>query len=80
MAIKVKSDTSEVVHVTRTLHETLLRVLLTLLQTGGAIAIQKGPTDAQLLLIKELIGLQYTVDDLEISMKIIEAICKCTPN
>lgn len=64
-------------YVKHKLHETLLHVLLGLVRMGGAIAIQKGPTDAQLLLIKELIGLQYSPEDLGVSMDIIEAICKC---
>lgn len=64
-------------HVKRKLREILLRVVLQLVQMGGAIAIQKGPTDAQTLLIKELIGFHYTINDLSVAMSIIESVCKC---
>lgn len=74
--LKIKPDVTDLAYVKRKLHQLLLRVVLQLVQMGGAIAIQKGPTDAQILLIKELIGFQYTTDDLGVAMSIIESVCK----
>lgn len=58
------------------LKEILLRVLLQLIQPTGAIAMQQGPIDAQILLVKDLVGHLFTKKDLGIAMSIIESVCK----
>lgn len=62
--------------VKKKLKEILLRVVLQLVQPGGAISLQQGPLDAQNLLIKELITFQYEKTDLGVAMSIIESVCK----
>lgn len=64
------------VMVKKKLKEIFLRVVLQLIQPGGAISMQQGPIDAQSLLIKELIHYPYEKNDLGIAMSIIESVCK----
>lgn len=58
------------------LKEILLRVLLQLIQPNGAIALHQGPIDAQILLVKDLVGHLFTKKDLGVAMSIIESVCK----
>lgn len=64
------------VMVKKKLKEIFLRVVLQLIQPGGAISMQQGPIDAQSLLIRELIHYSYEKNDLGIAMSIIESVCK----
>lgn len=74
--MEIKSDVMDMPFVKKKLKEILLRVVLQLVQPGGAISMQQGPLDAQNLLIKELITFQYEKTDLGVAMSIIESVCK----
>ncbi|XP_021713190.1 baculoviral IAP repeat-containing protein 6 isoform X2 [Aedes aegypti] len=56
------------------LKEILLKVILHLVQFGGAISSQQGPIDAQSQLIKELLSFSYDKSDLGVAMSIIECV------
>ncbi|XP_055530487.1 baculoviral IAP repeat-containing protein 6 isoform X3 [Wyeomyia smithii] len=56
------------------LKEILLKVILHLVQYGGAISNQQGPIDAQSQLIKELLSFSYDKSDLGVAMSIIECV------
>ncbi|XP_055591797.1 baculoviral IAP repeat-containing protein 6-like isoform X1 [Uranotaenia lowii] len=56
------------------LKEILLKVILHLVQFGGAISNQQGPIDAQSQLIKELLYFSYDKSDLGVAMSIIECV------
>ncbi|XP_065072528.1 baculoviral IAP repeat-containing protein 6 isoform X2 [Ochlerotatus camptorhynchus] len=56
------------------LKEILLKVILHLVQFGGAISSQQGPIDAQSQLIKELLSFSYDKNDLGVAMSIIECV------
>ncbi|XP_058461839.1 baculoviral IAP repeat-containing protein 6 isoform X2 [Malaya genurostris] len=56
------------------LKEILLKVILHLVQFGGAISNQQGPIDAQSQLIKELLSFSYDKGDLGVAMSIIECV------
>ncbi|XP_053681780.1 baculoviral IAP repeat-containing protein 6 isoform X2 [Sabethes cyaneus] len=56
------------------LKEILLKVILHLVQFGGAISNQQGPIDAQSQLIKELLSFSYDKSDLGVAMSIIECV------
>uniref|UniRef100_A0A1Q3FEM5 Dual E2 ubiquitin-conjugating enzyme/E3 ubiquitin-protein ligase BIRC6 n=1 Tax=Culex tarsalis TaxID=7177 RepID=A0A1Q3FEM5_CULTA len=56
------------------LKEILLKVILHLVQFGGAISNQQGPIDAQSQLIKELLSFAYDKSDLGVAMSIIECV------
>lgn len=58
------------------LKEILLKVVLHLVQFGGAICNQQGPIDAQSQLIKELLSFSYDKSDLGVAMSIIECVCE----
>lgn len=58
------------------LKKILLKVILHLVQFGGAISSQQGPIDAQSQLIKELLSFSYDKSDLGVAMSIIECVCK----
>lgn len=74
--MEIKSDVMDMPFVKKKLKEILLRVVLQLVQPGGAISMQQGPLDAQNLLIKELITFQYEKSDLGVAMSIVESVCK----
>lgn len=60
------------------LKDTLLNVILQLIQPGGAICNQQGPIDAQSQLVRDLLLIQYDKADLNVSLSIIESVCKKT--
>lgn len=74
MWMELKSDVNDVCYVKKKLKEILLRVVLQLVQPGGAISMQQGPMDAQSLLIQELISCQYEKADQNVGMSIIESV------
>lgn len=73
--LQAKPAREDAAHVRRRLHEILMAVVLRLVQPGGAIAIQTGPTDAQVLLIRELIEAKCRLDgDMAAAMAIVESV------
>ncbi|XP_055907013.1 baculoviral IAP repeat-containing protein 6 isoform X1 [Eupeodes corollae] len=56
------------------LKDTLLNVILQLIQPGGAICNQQGPIDAQSQLVRDLLLIQYDKADLNVSLSIIESV------
>lgn len=74
--IENKSDLMDMCYVKKKLKEIMLRVVLQLIQPGGAISMQQGPIDAQSVLIKEMLSYQYEKSDLGVVMSIIESVCK----
>ncbi|XP_062534016.1 baculoviral IAP repeat-containing protein 6 isoform X2 [Armigeres subalbatus] len=67
-------------YVKEKLKEILLRVILHLVQFGGAISSQQGPIDAQSQLIKELLSFSYEKSDLGVAMSIIECVSNLVYN
>lgn len=53
-----------------------MRVLLQLIQPTGSIAMQLGPIDAQILLVKDLVSNLFTKKDVGVAMSIIESVGK----
>lgn len=76
MWIEIKSEALGCKQANHKLKEILLRVLLQLIQPTGAIAMQQGPLDAQIFLVKDLIGQLFTKNDLNAAMSIIESVCE----
>lgn len=57
------------------LKDTLLRVILQLVQPGGAISNQQGPIDAQSQLVRDVFCMPSDKVDLGVALKIIESVC-----
>ncbi|XP_036324883.1 baculoviral IAP repeat-containing protein 6 isoform X2 [Rhagoletis pomonella] len=58
----------------RKLKDTLLHVILQLVQPGGAIANQQGPIDAQSQLVRDLLLMPTDKPDLNVALNIIESV------
>lgn len=71
-------STDGVISCKRKLKDTLLHVILQLVQPGGAISNQLGPIDAQSQLVRDLLIMPNDKADLNISLNIIECVCKFT--
>lgn len=73
---KSESSALTVVSNRRKLKDTLLHVILQLVQPGGAIANQQGPIDAQSQLVRDLLLIPTDKPDLNVALNIIESVCK----
>uniref|UniRef100_W8AIN7 Dual E2 ubiquitin-conjugating enzyme/E3 ubiquitin-protein ligase BIRC6 n=1 Tax=Ceratitis capitata TaxID=7213 RepID=W8AIN7_CERCA len=71
---KSESSALTVVSNRRKLKDTLLHVILQLVQPGGAIANQQGPIDAQSQLVRDLLLIPTDKPDLNVSLNIIESV------
>lgn len=69
-------STDGVISCKRKLKDTLLHVILQLVQPGGAISNQIGPIDAQSQLVRDILFMPNDKADLNISLNIIECVCK----
>ncbi|KAM7359256.1 BIR repeat containing ubiquitin-conjugating enzyme isoform 2-T2 [Cochliomyia hominivorax] len=70
-----KGESSDsVISCKRKLKDTLLHVILQLVQPGGAISNQLGPIDAQSQLVRDLLIMPNDKADLNISLNIIECV------
>ncbi|XP_073817547.1 BIR repeat containing ubiquitin-conjugating enzyme isoform X2 [Musca autumnalis] len=67
-------STDGVISCKRKLKDTLLHVILQLVQPGGAISNQQGPIDAQSQLVRDLLIMPNDKADLNISLNIIECV------
>ncbi|XP_059217801.1 baculoviral IAP repeat-containing protein 6 isoform X2 [Stomoxys calcitrans] len=67
-------STDGVISCKRKLKDTLLHVILQLIQPGGAISNQLGPIDAQSQLVRDLLTMPNDKADLNISLNIIECV------
>ncbi|XP_075144573.1 BIR repeat containing ubiquitin-conjugating enzyme [Haematobia irritans] len=67
-------STDGVISCKRKLKDTLLHVILQLVQPGGAISNQLGPIDAQSQLVRDLLIMPNDKADLNISLNIIECV------
>ncbi|XP_067616443.1 baculoviral IAP repeat-containing protein 6 isoform X2 [Eurosta solidaginis] len=71
---KCESSGVSVVSNRRKLKDTLLHVILQLVQPGGAIANQQGPIDAQSQLVRDVLLMPTDKPDLNIALNIIESV------
>nr|XP_014092668.2 baculoviral IAP repeat-containing protein 6 isoform X3 [Bactrocera oleae] len=71
---KSESSALTVVSNRRKLKDTLLHVILQLVQPGGAIANQQGPIDAQSQLVRDLLLIPTDKPDLNVALNIIESV------
>ncbi|KAL9897854.1 dual E2 ubiquitin-conjugating enzyme/E3 ubiquitin-protein ligase BIRC6-like isoform 3-T4 [Glossina fuscipes fuscipes] len=70
-----KGETNDdVISCKRKLKDTLLHVVLQLIQPGGAISNQLGPIDAQSQLVRDLLTMPNDKADLNVSLHIIECV------
>ncbi|XP_054081324.1 baculoviral IAP repeat-containing protein 6 isoform X3 [Zeugodacus cucurbitae] len=74
MWLHKKSETTVKVSNRRKLKDTLLHVILQLVQPGGAIANQQGPIDAQSQLVRDLLQIPTDKPDLNVALNIIESV------
>ena len=58
------------------LKDILLRVILQLVQPGGAICNQQGPIDAQSQLVRDVFCMPNDKVDLNVALNIIESVCE----
>ncbi|XP_054725362.1 baculoviral IAP repeat-containing protein 6 isoform X3 [Anastrepha obliqua] len=71
---KSESSSPAVASNRRKLKDTLLHVILQLVQPGGAIANQQGPIDAQSQLVRDLLLMPTEKPDLNVALNIIESV------